>query len=243
MMGLRLLPGATLFTAVTLTSTVSAEVRAPVTPEALVTAAKQAAGADHAGTFLRPRHPDLNAGAWWRRARPAPCPTAPPVREALRLTTPFHRTRIHSAWARLRAQGLVVIDTLFDYAIEPEMIEGLTTLGLDPRDIVRADQLCPRDHDHVRCCRACQDRWCRRLDTTQRATSAPGGAETRHAVGRDGLKFTLGDHDVATPAIRRHVVYSSQRTGRTVIVAYPRHRSTSCAGRRRSGSIATASGR
>jgi hypothetical protein len=50
-MKLRLLAGATLLTAVTFT--VYAQVPAPVTPEALVTAAKRAAGAGHPGTFLQ----------------------------------------------------------------------------------------------------------------------------------------------------------------------------------------------
>ena len=47
----------------------------------------------------------------------------------------FIGTRIHSAWALTTSAGIIVIDTLFDYAIEPEMIEGMTTLGLNPRDI------------------------------------------------------------------------------------------------------------
>jgi metallo-beta-lactamase class B len=44
-------------------------------------------------------------------------------------------TRIHSAWALTTADGIVVIDRLFDYAIEPEIVDGLTALGLDPRDV------------------------------------------------------------------------------------------------------------
>ena len=50
-MTLRPVAGATLLAAVTLTA--YAQVPAPVTPEALVIAAKRAAGADHPGTFLR----------------------------------------------------------------------------------------------------------------------------------------------------------------------------------------------
>ena len=52
----------------------------------------------------------------------------------------FVGTRIHSAWALTTSDGIIVIDTLFDYAIEPEIVEGLTKLGLNPRDQVRADQ-------------------------------------------------------------------------------------------------------
>ena len=47
----------------------------------------------------------------------------------------FVGTKIHSAWALTTSDGIMVIDTLFDYAIEPEIVEGLKKLGLDPRNI------------------------------------------------------------------------------------------------------------
>src|SRR5687768_13753037 len=78
-MKFRLTAGATLFTAVT--CTVYAQVPAPLTPEALVTAAKRAAGADHAGTFLRICvAPDNLTGGGPRGGGPAPRGAGPAPR-------------------------------------------------------------------------------------------------------------------------------------------------------------------
>ena len=220
-MKLRLIAGATLFTAVTLT--VYAQVPAPVTPEALITAAKRAAGTDYAGTFLRicVAPDNLNAGGP-RGAGPAPrgggpAPRAVPDR-ATWYAKPykvfdnlyFIGTRIHSAWALTTSAGIIVIDTLFDYATEPEMIEGMTTLGLDPRDIKYV--LISHAHgDHDQGAALLQSRYGAKIvmgaadwdATLQRAASAPGGVPKRDiAVGREGLKLTLGDtivDVVATP--------------------------------------------
>src|SRR6478752_3693075 len=105
-------------------------------PESLVTAAKRAAGGDYAGTFLRICvAPDNLAVAGPRGAGPAPRVVpdraswyAKPYKVFDNLY--FVGTRIHTAWALTTSDGIIVIDTLFDYAIEPEIVEGLTTLGL-----------------------------------------------------------------------------------------------------------------
>ena len=44
-------------------------------------------------------------------------------------------TRQHSSWALQTSEGLIIIDTNFAWATEPEIIDGLTKLGLNPRDI------------------------------------------------------------------------------------------------------------
>ena len=44
-------------------------------------------------------------------------------------------TRQHSSWALQTSAGIIIIDTNFAWATEPEIIEGLTKLGLNPRDI------------------------------------------------------------------------------------------------------------
>jgi len=237
-MTLRLLPGAALFTAVTLT--VSAQVPAPANPETLVTAAKRAAGADHAGTFLRicVAPDNLNAGG---PRGGGPGPRAVPDRGTW-YAKPykvfdnlyFIGTRIHSAWALTTNAGIIVIDTLFDYAIEPEMIEGLTTLGLDPRDIKYV--LISHAHgDHDQGAALLQSRYGAKVvmgaadwdATLQRAASAPGGVPKRDiAVGREGLKLTLGDAVVDIIATPGHTpgtlsyFFPVKDAGRTLIVAY-----------------------
>ncbi len=244
-MKLRLIAGATLFTAVTFT--VYAQVPAPVTPEALITAAKRAAGTDHAGTFLRicVAPDNLNAGGP-RGGGPAPrgggpAPRAVPDR-ATWYAKPykvfdnlyFIGTRIHSAWALTTSAGIIVIDTLFDYAIEPEMIEGMTTLGLNPRDIKYV--LISHAHgDHDQGAALLQSRYGAKIvmgaadwdATLQRAASAPGGVPKRDiAVGREGLKLTLGDTIVDVVATPGHTpgtlsyFFPVKDARRTLIVAY-----------------------
>ena len=244
-MKLRLIAGATLFTAVTFT--VYAQVPAPVTPEALITAAKRAAGTDYAGTFLRicVAPDNLNAGGP-RGGGPAPrgggpAPRAVPDR-ATWYAKPykvfdnlyFIGTRIHSAWALTTSAGIIVIDTLFDYATEPEMIEGMTTLGLDPRDIKYV--LISHAHgDHDQGAALLQSRYGAKIvmgaadwdATLQRAASAPGGVPKRDiAVGREGLKLTLGETIVDVVATPGHTpgtlsyFFPVKDAGRTLIVAY-----------------------
>jgi metallo-beta-lactamase class B len=236
-MRLRLLAGATLFTAVTLTG--YAQVPAPVTPEALVTAAKRAAGTDHAGTFLRicVAPDNLNAGG---PRGGGPGPRAVPDR-ATWYAKPykvfdnlyFIGTRIHSAWALTTSAGVIVIDTLFDYAIEPEMIEGMTTLGLDPRDIKYV--LISHAHgDHDQGAALLQSRYGAKIvmgtadwdATVQRAASAPGGVPKRDIAVGEGLKLTLGDTIVDVMATPGHTpgtlsyFFPVKDAGRTLIVAY-----------------------
>src|SRR5436190_21918867 len=120
---------------------------APATPEALVNAAKTAAGMDFAGTFLRicvnPQNAiAAGAGRAGRGANAAPPARAVPARSTW-YAAPykvfdnlyFVGTKIHNSWALTTSQGIIIIDTLYDYAIEPEIVEGLTKLGLNPRDV------------------------------------------------------------------------------------------------------------
>jgi metallo-beta-lactamase class B len=237
-MRFRLLAGATLFT--TATFTAYGQGPAPVTPEALVTAAKRAAGTDHAGTFLRicVAPDNLNPGG---RRGGGPGPRVVPER-ATWYAKPykvfdnlyFIGTRIHSAWALTTSAGIIVIDTLFDYAIEPEMIDGMKTLGLDPRDIKYV--LISHAHgDHDQGAALLQSRYGAKIvmgaadwdATLQRAASAPGGVPKRDiAVGPEGFKLTLGDTNVDVIATPGHTpgtlsyFFPVKDAGRTLTVAY-----------------------
>ena len=42
----------------------------------------------------------------------------------------------YSAWAVTTSAGIIVIDALFDYSVEDEIVNGLTKLGLDPKNII-----------------------------------------------------------------------------------------------------------
>ena len=226
-----------------MTCAARAQAPAPTTPENLVAAAKRAAGTDYSGTFLRICvAPENLAGGAGRGGAGA----APPARVVPDRATWYARpykvfdnlyfigTRIHSAWALTTSDGIIVIDTLFDYAIEPEMVEGMTALGLDPRTIKYV--LISHAHgDHDQGAALLQSRYGAKIvmgeadwsSTLQRAATAPGGVPKRDvAVGPGGLKLRLGDTTVDVIATPGHTpgtlsyFFPVKDGGRTLTVAY-----------------------
>ena len=215
----------------------------PVTPETLVAAAKRAAGRDHSGTFLRICVAPENLGGGPPRAASAAAPGTRAVPDRATWYAQPYRvfddlyfigTKIHSAWALTTSAGIIVIDTLFDYASEPEIVAGLTAFGLDPSDIEYV--LISHAHgDHDQGAALLQSRYGARVvmgaadwdSTLQRPASAPGGVPKRDiAVGPAGLEITLGTTTVDVIATPGHTpgtlsyVFPVQDGGRTLIVAY-----------------------
>jgi metallo-beta-lactamase class B len=185
----------------------------PGTPDALLTAARQASGLDHAGTYRRicgmpdnrygpPQRPPGNAATprretWYAR----------PYRVFDNLY--FIGTQIHSAWALTTSAGIIVIDSLFEYAVEAEMIDGLRALGFDPNE-VRYIIISHAHGDHDQGAAIFQSRFGTEVvmgeadwQSTLARTEYPGGVPTRDiSVGPEGMKLTLGDTTVdiiATP--------------------------------------------
>jgi metallo-beta-lactamase class B len=239
-----LLIGAAVFSAMALM--VHAQAPAADTPEGLVKAAKRAAGTDYQGTFLRicvaPDNLEGGAGRGAAGRGPAP-PAARTVPDrALWYAMPykvfdnlyFVGTKIHSSWALTTNDGIVLIDTLFDYAIEPEIVEGLTTLGLDPRKIKYV--LISHAHgDHDQGAALLQSRYGAKIvmgaadwdATLQRPASAAGGVPKRDVVvGLEGTKIALGDTTVEAIATPGHTpgtlsyIFTARDRGRPVVVAY-----------------------
>jgi metallo-beta-lactamase class B len=213
----------------------------PATPEGLVVAAKRAAGQDYAGTFLRicVAPDNMNGGG-----------PRPPATVATRVIPDrstwyaqpykvfdnlyFVGTQIHSAWALTTSQGIIVIDTLFDYAIEPEIVEGLTKLKLDPRTI-KYVLLSHAHGDHDQGLALLQSRYGAKVvmgaldwdSTLKRDVTYPGGVPKRDiAVGADGTKITLGDTTVTVVPTPGHTqgtlsfIFPVKDGGRTLTVAY-----------------------
>ena len=210
---------------------------APGTPEALFLAARQAAGLDHAGTYRRicgvpdnrygaPRRPPGNRAVpdrdtWYAR----------PYRVFDDLY--FIGTRIHSAWALTTSDGIIVIDSVFEYAVQAEMIEGLQALGLDPSDV--AYILISHAHgDHDQGAAIFQRRFGTEIvmgeadwASTLARTEYPGGVPTRDiSVGADGLELSLGDTTVQVIATPGHTpgtlsyIFPVSEGGRTLTVMY-----------------------
>ena len=143
-------------------------------------------------------------------------------------------TRQHSSWALRTSDGLIIIDTNFAWATEPEIIDGLTTLGLDPRQI-KYVVISHAHGDHDQGAAELQKRFGAKVvmgapdweSTLQRPATAAGGVPTRDVVvGPAGMKLTLGDTTLDIVATPGHTpgtlsyVFPVKDQGRTVMVAY-----------------------
>ena len=180
----------------------------PNSVEAHVAAAKAAAGPDHTAVF--------NSLCAAPAPPAAPAPAAPPPPAAARPQGPPPRSQWHaepakvfdnlyylgqteySAWAVTTSDGIIVIDTLYDYSVEDEIVNGLTTLGLDPANIKYV--LVSHGHiDHVGGAWFLQERFSPRVimsaadwDLVARNTGA-WRKPRRDMVATDGQRLTLGD--------------------------------------------------
>jgi metallo-beta-lactamase class B len=143
-------------------------------------------------------------------------------------------TRQHSSWALTTSGGIIVIDTNFSWAIEPEIVEGFTKLGLNPRDI-KYVIISPAHGDHDQGAALLQSRYGAKVvmgavdwdATLQRPATAAGGVPKRDiSVGLDGMKLTLGETTIDIVATPGHTpgtlsyVFPVQDQGKTVTVAY-----------------------
>ena len=248
----RLLIG--IFVAALIGTTLTAQ--APVSEmDAHVNAAKGAAGLDYRATFVNLCFPGANPGlanppvARAGGAAPAGARGAVAGRgtgatpdRATWYASPYKvfdnfywlGTRQHSSWALRTSEGLIIIDTNFAWATEPEIIDGLTTLGLDSRQIKYV--IISHAHgDHDQGAAELQKRFGAKVvmgapdweSTLQRPATAVGGVPTRDVVvGPAGMKLTLGDTTIDIVSTPGHTpgtlsyVFPVKDQGRTVMVAY-----------------------
>ena len=104
----------------------------------------------------------------------------------------------YSAWAVTTSAGIILIDTLWDYSVEDEVVNGLTKLGLDPATLKYL--LVSHGHaDHAGGAKYLQDRFGARVimsaadwDLLGRDAS-PWPKPRRDLIATDGQKLTLGD--------------------------------------------------
>jgi metallo-beta-lactamase class B len=104
----------------------------------------------------------------------------------------------YSAWAVVTSDGIIVIDPIYDWSVEAEVVEGLQKLGFDPRDIKYV--LVSHAHrDHVGGARLLQERYGARVvmgagdwDLLERS-SGSWPKPVRDVVAEDGQELTLGD--------------------------------------------------
>jgi metallo-beta-lactamase class B len=178
------------------------------TVDAHIAAAKAAEGREHVGLF--------NAACAPTSIRPAPAPQrgqragggaaarpGPPDRAQWHVEPAkvfdnlyFVGQSEFSSWAVTTSAGIIVIDTIYDYSVEDEVVGGLTKLGLDPAMIKYV--IVSHGHaDHSGGAKLLQERFGARVilsaadwDLLDRST---GTKPKRDMVATDGQKLTLGD--------------------------------------------------
>jgi metallo-beta-lactamase class B len=220
--------------------------------DAHIGTAKAAAGQDFRGTFVNLCLPGgapgggARGGGGGRGAGPAargaaPAAPATPDRAGW-YASPYKvfdnlywlGTRQHSSWALRTSAGLIIIDTNFAWATQPEIIDGLTKLGLNPSDIKYV--IISHAHgDHDQGAAELQAKYGAKVvmgaadwdSTLQRPATAAGGVPKRDvSIGPEGTKITLGDTTVTVVSTPGHTpgtlsyVFPVKDSGRTVMVAY-----------------------
>ena len=131
---------------------------------------------------------------------PAPPPRAEWYAEPVKVfdNLYFVGQTAYTAWAVVTSEGIIVIDPLFEYSVEAEVVDGLTTLGLDPTQI-KYVIVSHAHRDHVAGARYLQERFGARVilseaDWNLLETDAGGWPKaTRDMVATDGQTLTLGD--------------------------------------------------
>jgi metallo-beta-lactamase class B len=202
--------------------------------DAYLARAKAAAGFDFTGTLVRVCVAPQDAPG------PDVAPPPPPARETWS-TDParvfdnlyFVGTKIHSSWALTTREGIILIDTLYDYASDEAILGGLKRLGLDPAAVKYV--IISHGHlDHVGGAKLLQDRLGARLimggpdwDMIEQSVNRfPNGKPTRDIVATDGQKVTLGDTTVTIVTTPGHtpgtlsLIFEVRDHGRPLTVAY-----------------------
>jgi metallo-beta-lactamase class B len=207
----------------------------PANPiDAYLAGAKAAAGFDFTGTLVRVCvAPQTAPGA-------DVAPPPPPARETW-YTDPakvfdnlyFVGTKLHSSWALTTSEGIILIDTLYDYAADEAIVGGLKKLGLDPASVKYV--IISHGHgDHVGGAKLMQDRFGSRIIMggpdwemiEQSVHRFPNGKPKRDIVATDGQKVTLGDTAVTIVATPGHtpgtlsMIFHVKDRGKPLTVAY-----------------------
>ena len=189
------------------------------TPDSHVAAARAAAGQEYTALFNQlcpaaPPAPQAQGGQGGARgARGAGANAAAPQgqRRGAPDSSTWHAEPVkvfdnlyfvgmteYSAWAVVTSQGIIVIDTIYDYSVEDEIVGGLRKLGFDPANIKYA--IVSHAHtDHSGGARYLQDKFGTRIvlsaaDWDLFESNTPEAARPkRDIVATEGYKLTLGD--------------------------------------------------
>lgn len=229
--------------AILVAASATAQTAAP-SVETYLSEAKAAAGTDWAGTFLRlcippaagPQAGRGPAGRSGGRGAGRGTPAretwyAEPAKVADNLY--FLGTKVHSAWAIVGSQGIIVIEALFEYAAKDEILDGLKKVGLDPSK-VKYIVLSHAHGDHDGGAKLLQDAipgvhliygaedWA----AIDKLENRPGGKPKHDMVGDDGMNVSVGDASVRIVTMPGHTpgtlsyLFEVRDNGRPLRVAY-----------------------
>ena len=179
--------------------------RAADTIEAHLAAAKKAAGIDFPGLLAAICVAPRNAPTPDVRPAPAPPDRARWYMEPAKIFDDvyFVGTKDRSSWALTTSDGIILIDTTFEYEAEAVIVGGLKKLGFDPASV----KYVLISHAHpgeVGGAKLMQDRFGSRIVMgegdwemiEQSVNRFPNGKPRRDIVVMDGQKITLGDRTV-----------------------------------------------
>jgi metallo-beta-lactamase class B len=209
--------------------------QAAMTPDQYVAQAKIAAGTDWGGTLVRlcipgplpgtgaaggpPRVPDR--ATWY----------AEPAKVADNLY--FIGTKIHSSWAIVGSQGIIIIEALYDYAAKDEILDGMKKLGLDGSK-VKYVILSHAHADHDGGAKLLQDSFpgahliygAEDWKAVDASTNHAGGKPKHDMVGTDGMKVSVRDASLEIVTMPGHTpgtlsyLFEVRDNGKPLKIAY-----------------------
>jgi metallo-beta-lactamase class B len=141
-------------------------------------------------------------------------------------------TKIHSSWALTDRDGIIILDTLFNYAAAPEIVDGLKKMHLDPKKIKYV--IVTHGHsDHDQGAKLLQDTYGAHVvmgapdwDMIAQGPDMPGGKPRRDMTGLDGQKITVGANTVTLVTTPGHtpgtlsMLFTVKDHGKPLNVAY-----------------------
>jgi metallo-beta-lactamase class B len=173
-----------------------------------VNAARTAAGTNHTELFntlcsANNIKPPVNPPQRGRAGGPGGAPAGPPDpsrwhAEPVKVFDNLYFVGMteYSAWAVKTSDGIILLDTIFDYSVEDEVVGGLKKLGLDPATIKYA--LVSHGHfDHFGGAKYLQEHFGTKIlmsaaDWELIAASRNANTPTRDQVVADGQTLTVG---------------------------------------------------
>jgi metallo-beta-lactamase class B len=145
----------------------------------------------------------------------------------------FVGSKIHNSWALVTSDGIIILDTLFTYNSDEEIVGGLKKLGLNPMKVKYV--IVTHAHaDHVGGAKLLQDLTHAKIvmggpdwDSIEKSVNGyPEGKPKRDITADDGQKIHLGDTSVTILTTPGHtpgtlsMIFQVKDNGKPLTVVY-----------------------